>query len=440
MLKIKIDHYNTYLRGGAGKAASRIFDSLLRYPDLKLRHFSLEKSAKKNYYLLKDSRLQTFLSKQFWINTKEIEIVREFPKYLYNRPDGLEMFSLNFSKIKTTQPKPYPDIVHFHWIAQWFDFSHFFKKLPPKTPLVWTLHDMHPITGGCHYSNGCHKFESDCSLCPQLGPYNKEDLAKLNLNVKIEALKGRDVYVISDSKWLNGLVQKSRIFKNANLIDFIHYGLDHETYYPLDKRNVRKELGLSVDDSEYVICFGADSIENNRKGFSELISALNLLAEKNIKTTCVTFGAGQVLRSDKINYVNFGEINDEKYLAKIYNTADVFVMPSLEEAFGQTCLEAMLCGIPVVGFDTGGIPDMIINNYTGLLTEKGNVFELAKNINKLYYNKELRFKLGKNARQYAVHNFNINLQAEKYYSLYNKIMCTKKQTESFSFMPKKFGV
>jgi glycosyltransferase involved in cell wall biosynthesis len=421
MHRIRIDHYNTYLRGGAGKASCRIFESLLQYTDLELRHFSLEKTSKPNYYLLEHSKFSTFISKKFGIKTIESEIVEEFPKYLNNRPKGLEIFSLNLSDIKTTPAKPYPDIVHLHWIAQWLDFPHFFKKLPPKIPLVWTLHDMHPITGGCHYSNGCNKFEFDCSLCPQLGNYQKRDLAKLNLNVKIEALKGRDVYVISDSKWLNSLVQKSQIFKKANLIDFIHYGLDHEIYSPLDKNNVRKELGLSVKENEYVICFGADSIENNRKGFSELMVALNLLAERNIKITCVTFGAGQVLISDKINHINFGEINDEKQLAKIYNTADIFVMPSLEEAFGQTCLEAMLCGIPVIGFDTGGIPDMIVDNDTGILVEKGNIIDLADNIHNVLNQKDLRIRLGNNARNFSVRNFNIQLQAKKYYNIYKKV-------------------
>jgi len=426
MQKIKVDHYNTYLRGGAAIAARRIFNSLQKFDDLELRHLSLNISDEKNYFTYKNfkerSKIQRQLNKIPLLESKQHNILREFPKYMLDRPEGLEIFSLLFREKKTLPQEPLPQILHFHWIAEWLDFPSFFKHLPKDIPLVWTLHDMHPITGGCHYSNDCNKFENDCSNCPQLGPYNKFDISAYNLSLKIDALKDRDIYIAADSHWLKDQARKSQVFKNAKSIECVHYGMNDQVYSPVNKEACRKELGLELENDEFVICFGADYIDTKRKGISELIQAIKILNEKNIKITCVVFGSGEYETLENIKYVNFGEINDENFLAKVYNLADVFVIPSLEEAFGQTCLEAMMCGVPVIGFNTGGIADMIKDYETGLMAKKGDVNDLADKIYKMLTDRSLKNMLATNARKYAVENFQQQTQANKYHSLYKSII------------------
>jgi glycosyltransferase involved in cell wall biosynthesis len=161
---------------------------------------------------------------------------------------------------------------------------------------------------------------------------------------------------------------------------------------------------------------------NKRKGIDELIKAVEILKGRGITITCLVFGHGNFEQNENIRFVQFGNIASEEMLSAIYNAADVFVMPSLEEAFGQTCLEAMSCGVPVVAFDTGGIPDMIVNQETGLLAEKGNHEDLANQILVLFQNVELRKKISANSRRKVVESFNLKLQASKYYDLYRKVL------------------
>ena len=290
---------------------------------------------------------------------------------MIGRPEGLELFSVSFLDYRTPPPLPLPDIIHLHWIGSFLDYPSFFQQIPLEIPIVWTLHDMHPFTGGCHYSNGCLKFETVCESCPQLGSYSRFDLAKYNFSVKERTFHGRKMHIVADSEWLKSQATKSSLFKSAASISCIHYGLDHLTYFPKDKKSCRNVLGIDSSQTDFFLCFGANDVTTKRKGMNELIRAIELLGERGIKVTCLVFGLGKFQSHKNIRFIEFGNVTSEQMLSIIYNAADIFVMPSLEEAFGQTCLESMSCGIPVVAFDTGGIPDMIKNYETGLLAKKG---------------------------------------------------------------------
>ena len=119
---------------------------------------------------------------------------------------------------------------------------------------------------------------------------------------------------------------------------------------------------------------------------------------------------------------NAGYQNSPEGLSTIYSAADVFVIPSLQEAFGQTSLEAMACGTPVVGFNTGGIPDMIISKKTGLLAKQGDSDDLAEKIQWMINYPAERSAMGKNAREMVEKEFTLEKQAKSYISLYESIL------------------
>ena len=425
MKKISIYHFNTNLQGGAAIAAQRLFNSLEMYEDLNTRFYNNDHSGNKGYFHFYDIVYPSFyeqaVNKTFFSGDTKHKILKEFSKYLEGRPGGLEPFDAPF-KYKTVIPKPLPDIIHLHWISGFIDYPSFFKSIPSHIPIVWTLHDMNPFTGGCHYSNNCTKYKTTCETCPQLGPYARFDLAKYCFEKKMDAFSKRNLHIVADSEWLKEEAGKSAIFKEAKSIQCIHYGLDSSVFVPRDKVSCRHVLGLENGTDDFVLCFGAEYVDNKRKGLKELAAALNILKSQGLKITCLVFGNGNFESFDEFKMIKFGQVNVLNYLNIIYNAADLFIIPSLEEAFGQTCLEAMSCGVPVVGFNTGGIPDMIIDHETGLLAETGNITDLAEKIKLLLGDNELRKKMSSNCRKKVLSEFTLNIQAANYYELYKRIL------------------
>lgn len=426
MNKISVYHINQYLNGGAAIAAKRLFNSLLPYEDLELKFYS-ENIVDENGYHQYSSAHKASLFKRIqnklpFFKSKNYKIHKELDRYMDGRPAGLDVFSVSFLDYITPPPLPLPDIIHLHWIGSFLDYPSFFKQIPFDIPIVWTLHDMHPFTGGCHYSNDCLKFESVCESCPQLGSYSRNDLANYNFGIKEKVFAARKMHIVADSEWLKAQAEKSHLFRNAKSINCIHYGLDHHIYSPKDKIYCRNSLGISPSQSEFYVCFGANDVTTKRKGMNELIRALAFLNDRDINITCLVFGYGKFESNKNIRFIEFGNVVSEEMLSMIYNAADIFVMPSLEEAFGQTCLEAMSCALPVVAFNTGGIPDMIKDYETGLLANKGDYRDLAEKISLLLSNQELREKISHMSRQKVIDCFNLHNQASKYHDLYQRIL------------------
>lgn len=335
-----------------------------------------------------------------------------------------EKFTLAKLPIETPVPTEngMPDLVHLHWTSDMIDYPSFFKSLPAQVPIVFTCHDMNPFTGGCHYTWGCERFKTQCKNCPQLAVSGTADAAARTQQIKLDALRQHPVHVVGNSNWIENQARQSNIFAKAASFQTIHNPLDTNEYIPLDKALAKQMLGLPPEAK--VVAFGAERFENERKGFRVLMEAMKQVYVHEPNTHCVVFGMGQSMGGlaglPPMQFMGFVE---SAWLQRIiHSAADVFVIPSLEEAFGQTALEAMACGTPAVGFDTGGIGDMIIPGQTGLLAAAGSKDSLAAAIVALLENNDLRLQLGANARAFAVDNFNMKRQGALYYELYLKAL------------------
>jgi len=342
-------------------------------------------------------------------------------KYLTKRPKGFEVFSDDRSPLKTGffNQLPDADIYNLHWISGFVDLPSFFKKI--NKPIVWTLHDMFPFTGGCHYNSGCENYLWYCHRCPQLGSKVERDLSYQIWARKLKAIsefKNR-LIIRADSYWLANEAKRSSLFKDLD-IDTIHYGIETDEFIFRNKIACRTALNIPVNSR--VIVFGAPDITNPRKGLKQLNEALQRVRLKYQDLFLLSFGAGGIAAKQDIPNLHLGHVANNHLLSLIYNCGDVFVIPSLQEAFGQTALEAMSCEIPVVGFNTGGIPDMIINGKTGYMAETGNTNNLAEAINEvlsLHHNDYI--KMGENCRQKVLEGFTILHQAKKYANVYNQL-------------------
>jgi len=349
-------------------------------------------------------------------------IEADFNKYCRSRSPNQELFSDDRSALQPGFNKQLPetDIYHLHWTSGFVDLPDFFKTV--DKPVVWTLHDMFPFTGGCHYNNGCEKYKIHCNKCPQLGSVNEKDLSYLIWDRKSKAISGfkNKIIIRADSYWLANEAKKSRLFNELD-IDTIHYGIETDEFIPRDKMACRKALNIPVD--KRIIVFGAPGIDNPRKGFNQLLETIIRLREIHTNLFLLSFGTGTMPINTGIPSLHLGNVGNNHLLSLIYNCGDVFVIPSLQEAFGQTALEAMSCGIPVAGFNTGGIPDMIENGLTGYLVETGSIFGLTEALNRILIQDENDYiKMAVKCRDTVLAGFTINNQADKYISVYQKLM------------------
>ena len=271
-----------------------------------------------------------------------------------------------------------PDIVHLHWISKGFLQIKSLKEI--CKPIVWTLHDMWAFTGGCHTPVECTRYEQDCGACPILKSSREHDLSRQNFIRKRETYqKVKSLTIITPSKWLADCVQKSPLLSGFP-VNVIPNLLDIDLFFPENKLIARKHFG--IDPDRKIILFGAlDATKNKLKGFVELSDALHLISDKkNIELA--VFGSAKQETSSlsgfKVRY--FGYISEDADLRRLYSAADVMVVPSSQEAFGQTASEAMACGTPVVAFRTTGLLDIVDHQVNGYLAEYKSAKDLSNGI------------------------------------------------------------
>lgn len=357
---------------------------------------------------------------------KEIKVLKKKPSsenelFLRNRTKGLEAFSFPDSKFDITTSESYnkADIVNLHWVANFLDYTSFFKE--NKKPVVWTLHDMNPFTGGEHYLEnylGIDEFGF-----PLMRVISEEELSIANKNtqIKIKALSKIDnLTIVAPSEWLAEEARRSEVFKNFPVF-CIPYGLDVEIFKPRDKNYSRNLFGIPKDKK--VILFVADSIDNNRKGFIFLKKALKQLSNQNLVLCAIGDKTNDFETAE--NILKLGIIYDERLMSVAYSAADIFVISSLMDNLPNTVLESLMCGTPVIGFPVGGIPDLIQDNINGFITEDISVDSLVKAINKFLNNPSCFNKI--EIRKNALNKYDQKVQSQKYIDLFNSILNKRKK-------------
>ena len=349
-------------------------------------------------------------------------IARDFLYYQALRPADCELFSDDRSPYGTCLLSQLPacDVINLHWLAGFVDYRDFFAAVPKHIPLVWRLADMNPLTGGCHYDDGCGKFTHACGACPQLGSIQENDLSRKIWERKQTAFRLCDpkrLHLVVLSRWMLEQVKQSPLLCNFP-VTMIPNGVDLEEFAPRDRR-VARDI-LRIPDGARVVLFIADNATNRRKGFSFLTEALNGLDHQS-DLFLLSVGSGKLLPSDRIPYLHLGPI-DYRWLSLVYSAADLFVIPSLQDNLPNTVLEAMACGTPVVGFAVGGIPDMVRPGITGLLVPPCDVVGLLAAILDLVHDERKRKEMSSSCRRIAVEEYSLELQARRYSEIYKSLL------------------
>lgn len=307
------------------------------------------------------------------------------------------------------------DIIHFHWINDGFVNIKHFRKL--NKPVVWTMRDMWPMTGGCHYSLDCSNFKNGCGACDQLKSGSKYDLSRVVLARKLKHYQ-KNMIMVGISNWLSEQARESSVFKDFD-VRTIFNNIDTNEFRVIDKGVARGILG--IDTSKKLILIGAQKPKDFYKGFDKFEAAAKFLDKD--KYMLLFFGNIDASVTEKLNfeYLNFGFISDSVTLRLIYSAADVFVAPSVMDAFGKTLVESMACGTPVVCFNATGPKDIVVHKETGYKAVPFQAEDMARGINWIAEHPDSRI-LGKASRDRAVSHFDCRVIANQYAELYKEIL------------------
>ena len=347
----------------------------------------------------------------------------QLPLKFYPHYDG-NAYSIQWlpDNIATKVAQLEPDIINLHWICNSYLKIETLAKF--NKPLVWTLHDMWPFTGGCHYSGDCNRYTESCGACPQLGSQRDLDLSRWIWQRKAKAWQNLDLTIVAVSSWLKECVSSSSLFKDLR-IEVIPNGLDTEKYRPIKKQVAREILQLPQD--KQLLLFGAlGATSDKRKGFHLLQPALQDLSQEvwQNKLELLIFGASQPEKPPQLGFKAhyLGQLNDDLSLALVYSAADVMIVPSLQETFGQTASEALACGTPVVAFNATGLKDIVEHQQSGYLAQPYEVEDLARGIAWVLENEERYQKLSYRAREKVEQEFSLEIPARRYESLFNEVL------------------
>jgi glycosyltransferase involved in cell wall biosynthesis len=351
-------------------------------------------------------------------------ISRDFARYRTTRPAHLERFSDDRAWEPNLLPDflPKADLYNLHWVAGFLDYRTFFTRVPRDVPLVWTLHDMNPFTGGCHYTAGCERFVAACGACPALGSTDSKDLSAEIFRRKCAAyarLNPERVRVVAPSVWLSREASRSALLGKFD-ISTIPYGLDTEIFQPRGRGIAREVFGIPQDLR--VVMFVAHSFQSHRKGLDLLVAALT---QRNVSSDIGLISVGTNELSAAMPggcCYALGELNNERLMSFAYSAADLFVLPAREDNLPNVVLEAMACGTPVVAFDVGGLPDMVRPDVTGLLVPADNVQALRASIETLFNDKERLARMSRECRRVAIEEYGLELQAERYRQVYEELL------------------
>jgi glycosyltransferase involved in cell wall biosynthesis len=313
---------------------------------------------------------------------------------------------------------PSADVVNVQFAWDFLDYPSFFRLLPPEIPVVVTMHEMGTFTGGCSYAGSCVRFTEACGNCPKLRRRGPCDLSSRGWQEREQAFGARrkgGLHFVANSDWTYREARRSSLLKDYP-ITTIHLGIDTDVFRPLDRSAAREAFGIPGHGR--VVCFAAASQGDPRKGLKHLADALAGMREKPF---LLVWGKSVPESVAAIPHLHLGNIDSEHLMAVAYNAADIFVMPSLEEAFGQTALEAIACGTPVVAFAAGGIPETVRNEETGLLASVGDTLALQANIERLLSDERLWEHCSKEGVKLAHEEFSYELNARKYIELYEAL-------------------
>lgn len=310
------------------------------------------------------------------------------------------------------------DVIHLHWINDGLLDLRSLRRCPK--PIVWTVRDLWPTTGLCHYPQGCERQAVGCGHCPLLPApaWPWPDPSQRGFRRKQRALSQAPITFVGISPWVSQQLRASPITAGRP-VEMIWNCIDEQRFQPLAKAEARRALGLDPAGGPYVLAELRSPASEPWKGFQHLLQILPQLQRAGI--TLLLFGAlppdlaGWQASGAKL----FGRVDDDTQLRRLYAAADVFVCPTLEEAFGKTMAEAMACGTPVLAFRCSAPADLVEPGLTGALVEAGHSAALWQGLQQLL---PQAHRMAATCAERAVERLSAPQAAKAYHQLYRRLL------------------
>lgn len=408
--------------GGAAVAANRLMDAL-NNNGVKAKMLVRDKETDNITVVgLKGGLLQRFrFLWERWCVYYHLHFKRD---HLFD----LDMANTGFDITKLPEFKE-ADVIHLAWINQGFlSLKDIRKIINSGKAVVWTMHDLWAATGICHFTFGCEAYNGQCHNCFYLPWGGKSaDLSTRVFNKKKKVYYNSGIHFVACSKWLGNSARQSSLLTGLQL-SVIPNPIDTHVFCPKDKRVAR--LHSTLPEDKRIILFVSQRVTMERKGMAYFIKAISLLAERypemKENTVIAILGgrADEVVSQLALPSFPLGYVKNERQLVDIYNSADVFVIPSLDENLPNTIMESMACGVPSVGFKVGGIPEMIDHQKNGYVANFKDADDLAAGIHWVLGEAD-KEELKRQCVQKVMSCYSQRSVAMKYVEVYNQALAFK---------------
>ncbi len=318
------------------------------------------------------------------------------------------------------------DVIHLHWVNQGFlSLGDMERIMASGKPVVMTMHDQWYFTGICHYSGDCDKYQTQCCHCPMLTRGGiGTDLARRVYDRKRTIYSLKPMAFVGCSRWMADLARKSPLTQ-SHLVTNIPNAIDTDVFTPMDQAAAREHHALPAD--KRLLLFGAQRITDERKGFRYLKEACEHLVQNYPEQArqmgvVVLGGDAETVKSAlPLPVHTVGYLSNEAEIAQLYNAVDLFVTPSLQDNLPNTIVEAMSCGTPCVGFNVGGIPEMISHEQDGYVARYRDSQDFAHGIIWCLDGNRLT-TLRQKARADALNTYSESAVASRYQEIYRSLL------------------
>ncbi len=400
---MNILHINTAdILGGAGIAAYRLHQALNKRPDIHSQLLvGIKRGTDENTSSIVENRFQYYINRLFHRAALKIGW------------DGFKVFS---PKKKLRESVKRADVIHLHNVHGGFFSLPSILQMAEKKPVVWTLHDMWALTGGCCFSYDCTRYLQNC-ITQKDNSYPCKMPHRIYKKKKAIYQKSK-IELILPSLYMNNIAKESPLIKDFNAIH-IRFGIDLSNYRPLDKINSKRCFG--IDENSTVVAFRASN--DKQKGLSFAIEAMQRLQSKS-KVSLLTFDQKGLVANlyNKYSVVELGWVKDPSIMAKAFSAMDIFLMPSTAESFGLMAMEAMACGTVVLAFDNTVLSETLFAPAGGITVPQGDTECLKFKLEELIDNHRYRFDISGNAVALAKRHYDIESHVSKVVSVYNKLL------------------
>ncbi len=321
------------------------------------------------------------------------------------------LVGVNFTKTRACREA---DIVHLHWVNEGMVNIRHLSRC--TKPIIWTMRDMWPMTGGCHYSMKCERYHAACGRCPHLGSRYDRDLSRYVWKRKKRHMP-ESVKMVGISRWLTDCARKSALLRDFD-IRTIPNNINTRDFFPIEKHIARNVLGLPLDRA--IVLAGAQRLDDGFKGFETYLKAIAHLTADPLLLFFGNLDHASIAKITR-DHVHLGFLHDAVLLRLAYSAADVFAAPTHMDAFGKTLAEAMACGTPGVCFDAAGPRDIVDHLENGYRATPYDPEDFARGIDWVLGHPDPEGQSRK-ARDKVLREFDCVVAARNYLQLYSEML------------------